>query len=68
MQEKTGKIPLKIDDETDRCWLKGLMRINRDYRIPLIITPIRIWGGIDINNLNQLSAERFAFLLLMGQK
>lgn len=68
IEEKTGKKPLKIEDETDRCWLKGLMRINRDYRIPLIITPIRIWGGIDINNLNQLSVERFAFLLLMGQK
>lgn len=68
IEEKTGKKPLKIDDETDCCWLKGLMRMSHDNRIPLIITPIRVWGCIDINNLNQLSAERFASLLLMEQK
>ena len=47
-------------------WLHGLFHKNDGYKIPLVITPYRDGGNIDINIENTLSRERFISMLLMS--
>ena len=49
-------------DIEDRCWLHGLFHKNDAYRTPLVITPFRREGNIDINNERELAIERLVRL------
>lgn len=49
-------------DIEDRCWLHGLFHKNDAYRTPLVITPFRREGNIDINNERKLAIERLVRL------
>lgn len=51
----------KFDIE-DKCWLHGLFHKNDAYRTPLVITPFRREGNIDINNERELAVERLVRL------
>ena len=49
-------------DIEDRCWLHGLFHKNDAYRTPLVITPFRREGNININNERELAIERLVRL------
>lgn len=48
----------------ERCWLHGLFHKNDGYQRPLVLTPFRKEGNIDINNENELAIERLVSLLV----
>lgn len=48
----------------DRCWLKGLFHKNDGYQTPIVLTPMRNSGDIDINNENKLARERLVSILI----
>lgn len=47
-------------------WLNGLFHKNDGYKTPLVLTPFRDEGTINISVENTLSRERFISLLLMS--
>ncbi|TWV11243.1 ATP-binding protein [Bacteroidaceae bacterium HV4-6-C5C] len=55
----------QIFDCEDRCWLHGLFHKNDGYQIPLVITPFRREGNIDVNKENNLAKERLISLLAL---
>lgn len=55
----------QIFDCEERCWLHGLFHKNDGYQIPLVITPFRHEGNIDVNKENNLAKERLISLLAM---
>lgn len=57
----------QIFDIEDRCWLHGLFHKNDGYQIPLVITPFRREGNIDVNNENNLAKERLISLLSLQE-
>lgn len=59
-----SKVDQSFDTE-DRCWLHGLFHKNDGYQIPLVITPLRREGSIDISNENSLAKERLISLLAL---
>lgn len=46
-------------------WLSGVFHKNDGFQSPLVITPKREYGFIDINNENRLSEERLLTLLFI---
>ena len=51
--------------ENDDCnWLHGLFHKNDGYQIPIVLSPYRNNGNIDINSENFLSKERLLSLLI----
>lgn len=54
-------------DVEDKCWLHGLFHKNDAYRTPLVITPFRRKGNIDINNERELSIERLVRLYALRE-
>ncbi len=60
-----GKIE-KYNTE-DKCWLHGLFHKNDAYRTPLVITPFRREGNIDINNERELAIERLVRLYALHE-
>lgn len=55
----------QIFDCEERCWLHGLFHKNDGYQIPLVITPFRREGNIDVNKENNLAKERLISLLAL---
>lgn len=53
---------------SERNWLHGLFHKNDGYKTPLVLTPFRDEGKININVENTLSRERFISLLLMSNE
>ncbi len=51
-------------DEEHRCWLHGLFHKNDGYQTPMVITPYRYEGNMDINCENGLAIERLITLLI----
>ncbi|MDO4319216.1 MAG: AAA family ATPase [Bacteroidales bacterium] len=51
-----------------RCWLNGLFHKNDGYQTPMVITPFRHEGNIDINNENDLARERLISLLIRNKE
>lgn len=49
------------------CWLHGLFHKNDGYQTPIVITPFRNEGNIDINNENLLALERLMTLMVMQE-
>lgn len=64
-QEKANKIKISASEKN---WLHGLFHKNDGYKTPLVLTPFRDEGKIDINVENTLSRERFISLLLMSNE
>jgi predicted ATP-binding protein involved in virulence len=46
-------------------WLSGMFHKNDGFQTPIVISPKRDYGMIDINNENQLSEERLLSLLFV---
>ncbi len=65
-KQKFGSVSKKKIKESSRNWLNGLFHKNDGYKTPLVLTPFRDEGVIDINVENTLSRERFIALLLMS--
>ena len=53
------------DDTDDGNWLSYLFHKNDGYYIPLVLTPFRENGQIDVNNENELAKQRIEVLSLM---
>ena len=47
-----------------RCWLEGIFHKNDGYQTPIVLTPYRDHGNININKEHDLSNERLIALLL----
>lgn len=58
-ERKTGFV---YPDE--RCWLRGLFHKNDGYQRPMVITPFRSRGSIDVETENSLLLDRLIGLLL----
>lgn len=60
--------PKDIEDKEfpldQRCWLHGLFHKNDGYQVPLVLTPYRHEGNIDINKENRLARERLIALIV----
>ena len=60
---KWGSVNKRLNN--DNCnWLHGLFHKNDGYQIPLVLSPYRNNGNIDINSENYLSKERLLSLLI----
>lgn len=60
-------IDSKVRIEPSDCnWLQGIFHKNDGYKTPLVLTPFRDKGNININVENTLSRERFISMLLMS--
>lgn len=55
-------------DIYERNWLRGIFQKNDGYQTPIVLTPYRDRGNININREKQLSKERLISLLLMDSK
>lgn len=55
----------KMFDHESRNWLNGIFHKNDGYQTPIVLTPFRTKGNIDINTENTLSRERLIVLLIM---
>lgn len=64
-EEKTKKMKVAA---SERNWLHGLFHKNDGYKTPLVLTPFRDEGKININVENTLSRERFISLLLLSNE
>lgn len=53
-----------IDLAEESCWISHLFHKNDGYQIPLVLTPLRTEGNIDINVENALARERLITLLI----
>lgn len=60
---RLGSQNIRIPDE-ERNWLHGLFHKNDGYQCPIVLSPYRKEGDIDINNENYLSKERLISLLI----
>lgn len=49
------------------CWLHGIFHKNDGYQTPIVITPFRDEGNIDINTENLLALERLMTLLVLQE-
>lgn len=60
----------KSDYEKDYdgdCWIEGLFHKNDGYQAPIVLTPLREEGTIDINVENELAKERLISLLVRNE-
>ena len=53
----------KVFSDEYRCWLHGIFHKNDGYKTPMVVTPYRFEGNININNENLLATERLVTLL-----
>ena len=60
---RLGSQNIRIPEE-ERNWLHGLFHKNDGYQCPIVLSPYRKEGDIDINNENYLSKERLISLLI----
>lgn len=50
-------------NDEERCWLHGIFHKNDGYKTPMVVTPYRYEGNLDINKENLLATERLVTLL-----
>ena len=63
------KIRGKVTNAKYECnWLSGIFHKNDGYQSPIVLTPYRQEGNININTEKLLSKERLISLLLMDSK
>lgn len=65
-EAKIRKKKYATDDE--RSWLNGIFHKNDGYQVPLVLSPYRDKGNIDINVENELSKERLMALMIMPKQ
>jgi len=69
-KEKENSIENRIDNNVNaasienRCWLHGLFHKNDGYLTPIVLTPYRYEGNININNENDLGREHLISLFI----
>lgn len=63
----SASIPNEKFDNEKRNWLHGLFHKNDGYQTPMVITPFRQEGNIDINKENALANERLITLLIRNE-
>lgn len=51
----------------ERAWLNGLFHKNDGYQTPIVLTPWRDEGNININTENHLAKERLISLMIMSE-
>jgi hypothetical protein len=61
------KLPQGLYTTEEKCWLHGIFHKNDGYQTPIVITPFRDEGNIDINNENLLALERLMTLLVLQE-
>lgn len=61
------KLPQGSYSTEEKCWLHGIFHKNDGYQTPIVITPFRDEGNIDINNENLLALERLVTLLVLQE-
>ena len=67
--ELERKIRGKVTNAKYECnWLSGIFHKNDGYQSPIVLTPYREEGNININREKQLSKERLISLLLMDNE
>ena len=67
--ELERKIRGKVTNAKYECnWFSGIFQKNDGYQTPIVLTPYRDRGNININREKQLSKERLISLLLMDSK
>ena len=49
----------------ERCWLNGIFHKNDGYQTPIVLTPFREEGNIDINTENTLAKNRLISAMMM---
>ena len=54
----------EFDDDGKGCWLEGIFHKNDGYQTPIVLTPYREKGNMDVNKEAKLSNERLVALLL----
>ncbi len=52
------------DSDGNGCWLDGIFHKNDGYQTPVVLTPYREDGNMDVNKEAKLSVERLLALLL----
>jgi AAA15 family ATPase/GTPase len=52
------------DEDGKGCWLDGIFHKNDGYQTPIVLTPYREDGNINVNKEAKLSVERLIALLL----
>lgn len=62
-RKKSRAEEIKISRE-QCCWLEGLFHKNDGYQTPVVLTPYRSHGNMDVNKEAHLSNERLVALLL----
>lgn len=65
-EAKIRKKKYATDDE--RSWLNGIFHKNDGYQVPLVLSPYRDKGNININIENELSKERLMALMIMPKQ
>lgn len=58
----------KYATDDERSWLNGIFHKNDGYQVPLVLSPYRDKGNIDINIENELSKERLMALMIMPKQ
>lgn len=54
----------EFDEDGKGCWLEGIFHKNDGYQTPIVLTPYREKGNMDVNKEAKLSNERLVALLL----
>lgn len=67
LEELIRKEKKKMYDVEYRNWLNGIFHKNDGYQTPIVLSPFRTKGNIDINTENILSKERLISLLIMPE-
>lgn len=67
LEELIRKEKKKMYDVEYRNWLNGIFHKNDGYQTPIVLSPFRTKGNIDINTENILSKERLITLLIMPE-
>lgn len=66
--KKITEALLKNNFEEGFSWLSGVFHKNDGFQTPIVITPKRDYGQIDVNNENKLAEERLMSLLFVENK
>mgnify|MGYP003302758369 CR=1 FL=1 len=64
----TNYLPNSCKDIDARCWLKGLFHKTDGFQTPIVITPMRDMGRIDIQKETKLAKERLLSLLFLKKE
>lgn len=65
-EAKIRKKKYATDDE--RSWINGIFHKNDGFQVPLVLSPYRDKGNININLENELSKERLIALMIMPKQ